>query len=150
MEDIDRIMEVMDDAFEPRWGEAWTRGQVSSLLTLPSTHYRLVDSAGARPVDHAPTAGFTLVRAVPGEEELLLIGVKPQDRASGLGRKLLDFLVRDARSRGAERVFLEMRENNPAVNLYVNAGFRQIGRRSGYYKTTDGVRLDAITFALDF
>ncbi len=148
-EDIDRIMEVMDAAFEPQWGEAWSRGQVSGLLPLPTTHYRLIDSAGAKPVDLAPTAGFTLVRATPGEEELLLIGVKPQNRRSGLGRKLLDFLVRDARSRGAERVFLEMRENNPAVNLYVNAGFRQIGRRPGYYKTTEGLRLDAITFALD-
>lgn len=149
MEDIDRIMEVMEAAFEPQWGEAWTRRQVSGLLLLPTTHYRLVDSTGAAPAELAATAGFTLVRAAPGEEELLLIGVKPLNRASGLGRKLLDLFMEDARSRGAARVFLEMRENNPAVNLYVNAGFRQIGRRPGYYKTTDGIRLDAITFALD-
>lgn len=148
-EDIDRIMEVMDAAFEPRWGEAWTRGQVSGLLALPTTHCRLIDSLGTYPGEFCATAGFTLVRAAPHEEELLLIGVKPQDRARGLGRKLLDLIAADARARGAERIFLEMRENNPAVNLYLNTGFRQIGRRPGYYKTSDGLRLDAITFALD-
>jgi ribosomal-protein-alanine N-acetyltransferase len=149
MDDIDRIMEVMEAAFDPQWGEAWTRVQVSGLLPLPTTHYRLIDSTGAAPAEYAPTAGFTLVRAARDEEELLLIGVKPLNRGSGLGRKLLDQLAEDARLRGAERVFLEMRENNPAINLYINAGYRQIGRRPRYYKTANGARLDAITFSLD-
>ena len=56
-------------------------------------------------------------------------------------------LADDARTRGAERLFLEMRENNPAASLYRAAGYKPVGRRRAYYKLSDGSRLDAITFA---
>jgi ribosomal-protein-alanine N-acetyltransferase len=140
IEDLDRIMSVMEAAFDPVWGEAWTRRQVSDSLAFPHTHYRLVeDEAGA-------AAGFTLVRAAPGEEELLLIAVKPPCRGRGLGRQLLEGVLTDARERGAERVFLEMRYNNPAASLYSAAGFEPIGHRRDYYRLADGRKIDAITY----
>ena len=37
-DDLDRIMAVMDAAFDPAWAEAWTRRQVGDSLALPSTH----------------------------------------------------------------------------------------------------------------
>jgi len=52
-----------------------------------------------------------------------------------------------ARDAGAERIFLEMRANNPAEHLYRECGFEPIGRRPDYYRTLDGTKLDAITFA---
>lgn len=142
-EDLDQIMAVMDAAFEPEWGEAWNRRQVSDSLVFPHTHYRLIAEDGS------PAAGFTLVRAAPGEEELLLIAVVPQSRGRGLGKRLLDQVLADARGRGAERVFLEMRFNNPAIELYQKAGFVPIGRRKDYYRLPDGSRIDAITFACE-
>ena len=141
-EDLDQIMAVMDAAFEPAWGEAWNRRQVSDSLAFPHTHYRLASTDASH-----PAAGFTLVRAAPGEEELLLIAVAPESRGRGLGRQLLEQVLEDARGRGAERVFLEMRFNNPAVELYRKMGFVPIGRRKDYYRLPDGSRIDAITFA---
>ena len=143
-EDLDQIMAVMDAAFEPTWGEAWNRRQVSDSLAFPHTHYRLVSEGASQ-----PAAGFTLVRAAPGEEELLLIAVTPKSRGRGLGRQLLEQVLEDARGRGAERVFLEMRFNNPAVELYQKAGFVPIGRRKDHYRLPDGSRIDAITFACE-
>ena len=87
------------------------------------------------------------LRAAPGEEELLLIAVAPEHRGKGLGTRLLHQVLEDARNRGAERVFLEMRFNNPAIELYQKAGFTPIGRRKHYYNLPDGSRIDAITFA---
>jgi ribosomal-protein-alanine N-acetyltransferase len=139
-EDLDRIMAVMEAAFDPAWGEAWTRRQVSDSLAFPHTHYRLIDG------EAGSVAGFTLVRAAPGEEELLLIAVKPECRGQGLGRRLLETVLTDARSRGAERVFLEMRYNNPAARLYTDAGFEPIGHRRDYYRLPDGRKIDAITY----
>lgn len=139
-EDLDRIMAVMEAAFDPAWGEAWTRRQVSDSLAFPHTHYRLIEDAAGE------TAGFTLVRAAPGEEELLLIAVKPEHRGQGLGRRLIDAVLADARRRGAERVFLEMRCNNPAASLYSAAGFEPIGHRRDYYRLPDGRKIDAITY----
>jgi ribosomal-protein-alanine N-acetyltransferase len=139
---LDQIMAVMEAAFDPAWGEAWNRTQVSDSLVFPHTHYRLIADT-----DSPEAAGFTLVRAAPGEEELLLIAVAPEHRGKGLGRRLLHQVLEDARNRGAERVFLEMRFNNPAIELYQKAGFTPIGRRKHYYNLPDGSRIDAITFA---
>ena len=146
-DDLDRIMAVMDAAFDPAWGEAWNRRQVSDSLAFPHTHYRLLAADGQSPDIGAPAAGFTLVRAAPGEEELLLIGVAPESRNRGIGRLLLEQVLDDARERGAERVFLEMRYNNPAAPLYRSIGFEPIGRRRDYYGLPDGTKIDAITFA---
>lgn len=145
-DDLDPIMAIMDAAFDPAWGEAWTRRQVADSLAFPHTHSSLIDVQGEIPAASA-AAGFTLVRAAPGEEELLLIAVKPQYRGSGLGRRLLERVLADARSRGAERVVLEMRYNNPAATLYSAAGFEPIGRRHDYYRLPSGVKIDAITLA---
>ena len=92
--------------------------------------------------------GFALVRAAPGEEELLLIAVQPEFRGAGLAKRLLEQFTAAARERGAERIFLEMRENNPAEKLYRTFGFETIGRRPKYYSKSDGSRIDAITFGL--
>lgn len=146
MDDLDRIMAVMEAAFDPQWGEAWTRRQVEGSLVLPTTHYRLINADGQPPEEGEDVAGFAMVRAAPGEEELLLIAVKPPLRGRGLGLELLELLAEDARDRGATRLFLEMRENNPAKSLYQRFGFSPIGRRKEYYTLSDGRRMDAITF----
>lgn len=147
MDDLDRIMAVMEAAFEPHWGEAWTRRQVADSLAFPSTHYTLVNAAGAAPAEGEPAAGFALVRAAPGEEELLLIGVVPELRGHGLGAQLLRLVAHRARERGADTLFLEMRQNNPAISLYRAFGFQPIGQRENYYKVSDGSRINAITMA---
>lgn len=146
-DDIDHIMAVMTAAFEPEWGEAWTRRQITDSLILPTTFYRLIGPDGAPPTTEM-AAGFTLTRSITGEEELLLIAVIPAYRGRGLGRKLLEHLETDARSRGAEQLFLEMRSNNPAEKLYRARGFIPIGNRKNYYRIKNGNRLDAITFKL--
>lgn len=146
-DDLDRIMAVMDTAFDPAWGEAWTRRQLADSLAFPNTHYTLVAAHGGAPREGEPAAGFALVRAAPGEEELLLVAVDPAHRRRGLGARLLEDFAAQARARGAERIFLEMRANNPAESLYRALGWKPIGRRRDYYLRPDGSRVDAITFA---
>jgi ribosomal-protein-alanine N-acetyltransferase len=149
-DDLDRIMAVMEAAFDPHWGEAWNRRQVGDAITLPHTHYRLIAPSGATPAEGEPAAGFYLARHLMGEEELLLLAVMPDLRGKGVGRALLDRFKQDAAVRGAGRLFLEMRDNNPAERLYRSAGFAPSGRRPAYYRLNDGTRLDAITFAYEF
>jgi len=143
-------MRVMDTAFEPTYGEAWNRRQISDALVLSSTHALLVDAEGAL-IDglgsnSGSPAGFVLSRHAADEEELLLIAVMPEFRARGLGQVLIDHLFKSAVARGVNRVFLEMRRDNPAIHLYRKVGFEPIGERLNYYKMMDGSRVDAITF----
>lgn len=140
-------MQVMQHAFDPAFGEAWNRRQISDALMLPSTHAQLIDASGEDAMHSGEEpAGFVLSRHAADEEELLLIAVSPMHRGLGLGRALIDRLFEAARSRGVKRIFLEMRRGNPAINLYCKAGFEPIGERSNYYKMSDGARIDAITF----
>ncbi|MCL9998549.1 MAG: GNAT family N-acetyltransferase [Erythrobacter sp.] len=148
---LDRIMAVMEAAFDPAYGEAWNRRQVADALGLPSTHALVVDAAGRlipEGPDPAPApAGFVLTRHVLDEEELLLIAVTPGARRRGVGAALVEHLFAAARTRGTERVFLEMRRGNPAIHLYRKFGFEPIGERRNYYHMANGERIDAITFA---
>jgi [ribosomal protein S18]-alanine N-acetyltransferase len=148
---IDRIMAVMESAFEPTYGEAWNRRQVADALAMPATHALVVDTEGAViPAGAGVTAapcGFVLSRHVLDEEELLLIAVVPGVRRRGIGAALIENLFTAARARGIERIFLEMRRGNPAIHLYRKFGFEPIGERRNYYRMANGERIDAITFA---
>lgn len=146
-DDLDRIMAVMDAAFDPAYGEAWNRRQVDDALLLPNTYYWLAAPHGGSPADDEPTAGFSLSRGAADEEELLLIGVAPAFRRRGIGSALLERFIADASARGATRLFLEMREGNPAESLYRHYGFARVGRRHAYYRRGSWAPLDAITFA---
>lgn len=145
-DDLDRIMSVMECAFAPKYGEAWSRRQVADSLALTSNRYCLITPTGSfHPVDDEATAGFTLSRGLFDEEELLLFAIVPAYRGRGLGRKLLCHCIEQARARGVKRMFLEMRKDNPAGVLYASQGFRVVGVRPQYYRLSGGERLDAIS-----
>lgn len=146
-DDLDRIMAVMASAFDPAFGEAWNRRQVEDALILGNCHYGLIAATGGQPEGAEPAAGFFLSRTGFDEEELLLLAVAPEWRGRGLGRGLLKRFAEGARARGAGRLLLEMRRGNPAEVLYRNFGFVPVGERPNYYRSANGDRIDAITFA---
>jgi [ribosomal protein S18]-alanine N-acetyltransferase len=148
-DDIDRIMAVMDSAFAPVFGEAWSRRQVEDALLIGNCHYGLIAQNGSEPVAGEAAAGFFLSRYGFEEEELLLLAVAPDMRRQGLGAKLLEQFSVTARGRGARRLLLEMRRGNPAEALYLAFGFVPVGERRNYYRAPDGERFDAVTFAWD-
>ncbi|MBW8752893.1 MAG: GNAT family N-acetyltransferase [Sphingomonadales bacterium] len=149
VDDIDRLMAIMGVAFDPAFGEAWTRRQVEDALVIGNCHYRLISLAGGEPEPSVPAAGFFLSRHGFEEEELLLFAIDPAWRRRGLGLALLGEFAKDARGRGARRLLLEMRRGNPAEALYRRFGFTPIGERPNYYRCHDGQKIDAITFAFD-
>lgn len=144
---LEHIMVVMDGAFDPDFGEAWNRKQVADALAMPNTYYLLAGPGGKPHRGEEEVTGFTLSRGAAGEEELLLIAVGPEHRGQGIGGALLERFIEEARSRGANRLFLEMREGNPAARLYRRYGFEQVGRRRAYYHSGRSGPIDALTFA---
>jgi ribosomal protein S18 acetylase RimI-like enzyme len=63
-----------------------------------------------------------------------MLAVHPSARRSGLGRELLDAWEADVRTRGALKVWLDVRPSNEAaLRLYQGAGYRSTGKRSRYY-----------------
>ncbi|MFC4296107.1 GNAT family N-acetyltransferase [Novosphingobium tardum] len=146
---VDQIMDVMARAFDPAFGEAWNRRQVSDALLLGNCRYGIVGFDGAPCAAGTEPAGFFLSRTAFDEEELLLIAVDPRFRRKGLGAALLAQFMEEAAARGSRSLFLEMRSNNPAAALYEAHGFRPVGKRPSYYRLADGGKLDAISYRRD-
>ena len=99
-------------------------------------------------IDEHPV-GFALTRLILDEAELLLLAAHPKQRRAGIGSALLRSVQADITTRGAKRLHLEVRANNPAVAFYTRHGFAKVGERRAYYRGADGVQRDAHTYARD-
>lgn len=139
--DISAIMPIMEDAFDPAFGEAWTSAQCLSALAMPGCRL-LLAKAGEK------NCGFAMTRWVLDTEELLMIGVARSMQRRAVGSMLLNEVVRLANEEGRSQLFLEVRDGNAAYDFYTRLGFQPIGRRKQYYKGSDGDRPDAITMTL--
>jgi ribosomal-protein-alanine N-acetyltransferase len=80
-------------------------------------------------------AGYVIAQDAADEGEILNLAVVPARHRAGIGRALVEHALAALGKRGAERVFLEVRESNAAARaLYRVLGFQEVGRRSRYYR----------------
>lgn len=92
--------------------------------------------------------GYAVMSVSAGEAHLLNLCIRPERQRCGLGRDMLNFMLKRARESAAERIFLEVRESNlAALALYNASGFKAIGLRRNYYRAQEG-REDAIVLSL--
>jgi len=138
--DVADVMRVMDDAFLPAFGEAWTHAQCLGILDLPRV-WLTVARHGEEP------AGFALSRIVIDEAELLLLAVRPAFRRRGVATALVERTLTIAATAGARKLHLEVRDGNEALHLYMRSGFDQDGRRRGYYRGRNGQLFDALSLS---
>lgn len=139
---IAAIMPVMDDAFDPAFGESWTAAQCLSALAMPDCRLLIASADDV-------VIGFSISRWVLDIEELLMIGVAKAWQRQRVGSLLLNAIVNHAKADGREKLFLEVRDGNVAHDFYCVAGFEPLGRRKQYYHGSNGVRPDAITMAMN-
>jgi ribosomal-protein-alanine N-acetyltransferase len=140
--DLPQVASIMQDAFDSRFGEAWTSAQCMGMLSLPGV-WLVIASLGDE------DNGFALARSAAGEAELLLLATRPSARRRGIGGALLRAVIAEARARHAERIHLEVRSGNDAVELYRREGFAKVGERHNYYRGKANQLFDAHTYARD-
>lgn len=119
----------------------WSRQMLSDSLSASYICKKLVNGKDI--------IGFFIL--LDGEDfgEILNIVIAPTYQGKGLGRELISILIREAVSRGFERVFLEVRTSNKiARKLYHSVGFEQVGVRKNYYRTCNG-KEDGLVMELD-
>ena len=141
-QDLDAVMEIMSAAFDPKYGEAWTRSQCGGILPMAGVRLTLAQDENSQP------CGFSLYRTIAGDSELLLLAVSPHAQKQGIGHILLTQFIDDSKKNGADRIHLEVRDGNSAIELYRSVGFVPVGRRRKYYRGRDGETRDALTFVL--
>lgn len=133
------MMEVVAAAFDARFGEGWNAGQITSALAAS-------DRVGEVAIEDTRIIGFSLARYAAKEAELLLVAVLPECRRRGVAAMLISRAISEVGRRGADAIFLEVRDANHAASaLYRAQGFAPVGRRRAYYAGKDQRRYDAIT-----
>ncbi|WP_267387797.1 GNAT family N-acetyltransferase [Sphingomonas sp. GC_Shp_3] len=137
--DLGTVDAVMQAAFDPRFGEAWTRSQCLGILAMPGVWLTIASVDGE-------AAGFAIARIVADEVELLLLATAPTMRRRGVGSAILRSVMADSLMRGAISLHLEVRDGNGAIALYSQSGFNKVGERKRYYRGADGQAFDAFTF----
>jgi len=134
-DDVPVVLELESSAYSHPWSEGILRD------CLRVGYGCWVCECGDRIVGHV------VMSVAVGEAHLLNICVAPSWQGRGLGRRLLRRMLRIARERGTDTMFLEVRASNQgARGLYESEGFSEIGRRRDYYPARRGSE-DAIVYA---
>ncbi len=119
----------------------WTEPEFERLLSDQSVIAHVARTDAGR----GTIVGFLMSRLVADETEILTVAVAPKQRRQGLAEQLLQRHLGRLAALGITKVFLEVGEDNrPALRLYEKAGFRQVGRREGYYPRAKGA-ISALT-----
>jgi [ribosomal protein S18]-alanine N-acetyltransferase len=112
--------------------QAWSDGEFDRLLRAPNVvAHRLALGRDC--------IGFILSRMAADEAEILSVAVARSHRGEGMGRSLVEVNLRRLAGFGVQQVFLEVAANNlSARRMYQRTGFREVGRRKGYYAGNNG------------
>lgn len=124
------------------FSDPWTVDSFASAMSLAHVHFLVAEEGRdlpgrptARRAGVLPVLGYVVALLAADEGEIADIAVDVAARRRGIGRALLDRVMADAARGGVRALYLEVRESNSAaLALYHGAGFRQMGRRPGYYR----------------
>lgn len=123
--------------------DSWSEASVRTLLEHPASTSLIAVSGSPKTIK-----GFVIAQLTADEAEILSIGVAPDWQRAGLGTMLIEGLVRASKRGEAKKIFLEVAEDNIAATaLYAKFGFKEFGRRKGYYQRSAGMA-DALQLLL--
>ena len=121
-------------------GEPWSARAWAEVLAMPGS-FALLSVRDEEPI------GFLAAQVLFEDCEVFSLGVLPACRRAGCGRLLLNRGLGEAERRGAQRIQLEVAENNRRGRaFYETFGFTVVGRRAGYYRRPGGAAIDALIF----
>ena len=122
-EHLEQIAELEKQCFS----DPWSLNSITSEL-----HNSL--SLWVVAVENGIVAGYVGSQSVLGEADMMNLAVAPPFRRQGVGRKLVQELIRRLKELSVHVLVLEVRASNePAISLYKELGFEQVGRRPNYY-----------------
>lgn len=136
------------DAFERELSLPFSRLIVALQSFTPTT--RAATKTGARTAvsvagDETGLIGFLCRWLVADECHILNVAVHPEIRQQGIGKRLMQHVLVEARAKNAHIITLEVRRSNLAArSLYRKLGFQERRLRRNYY----GQGEDAIVMEL--
>ncbi len=106
----------------------WSRQSFLDSLKLSHTIYIVAERDGR-------IAGYCGCYQLLEEAEIVNVAVDKLFRRQGIGRAMLEELMRIGEKQGAFAYTLEVRASNrPAISLYESLGFENFGIRKNFYE----------------
>lgn len=128
------FIEVFNDA---PWNDQWTWEKANKYV---SDFYQTPGFLGILAIDNKEMIGCILgIKRVWWEEDEYFINemfVKQNHQNRGVGKKLLDYLIKELRNRNIYNMTLLTDRGIPAEKFYKNNGFEEIERLIFLYKST--------------
>ena len=113
----------------------WAPELYAAMLTPPSANVRTLLVAELDGVVVGFAAGALAGTGAGRWGEIESVAVEPGCRRAGVGRALCKRLMAWASANGAQHMELEVRHGSAGAQaLYRQCGFREDGRRRGYYR----------------
>lgn len=110
------------------FADPWSENSVASELNNPLSLWLVA-------LDGENVVGYIGSQTVMGETDMMNLAVHPEHRRRGIARALIEALVVALRERESRCLTLEVRASNePAIALYSDLGFGEVGRRRNYYR----------------
>jgi len=135
-DDVDGVMEIENVVCE----FPWTASIFSDCIKVGYGCWVLSENN--------QVVGYGLLSISDGEGHILNLCIKPSHQRLGLGRRMMEHLIKQGKFLGADSIFLEVRVSNQgAFDLYRKLGFVHVGERKDYYPAKDG-REDALVLSL--
>jgi ribosomal-protein-alanine N-acetyltransferase len=120
------VLEIEREAYL----EPWTEGMFRQEVNNPLSQFYVVLFEGT-------LIGYAGFWEAADEAHITSVTVGREHRGRGFGREELRYILELAAQHGLREATLEVRPSNVrAQNLYKSLGFREIGRRKGYYAAT--------------
>lgn len=124
--ELGEIVELERASFSDPWSEA----SFAAVLNEPAAFFAAAHDSTSHRV-----AGYVVAWFVADEGEIANLAVREPTRRRGLGAALLDAALDEGRRRGAQAIYLEVRDSNVAARgLYASRDFAEVGRRRDYYR----------------
>lgn len=121
--DIEHVLEIERKSF----GQPYSWEIFIQELKIKVAHVWVVNY-------HRKILGYIDFWLVLKEMELVSIAVHPDYRSQGVGRVMIEGMLRFARQHKVRLVFLDVRESNIAAQkFYSKFGFKKMGVRRRYY-----------------
>lgn len=125
IDDLEQVMDIENESFST----PWTESGFFSFLIREDTVFLVAEEEGR-------IIGYCGAVKVLDEGDITNVAVMKNRRNQGIGRMLVDALIRETEKAGVSRLFLEVRvSNESAAHLYRKLGFETSGLRKNYYES---------------
>ncbi len=126
--DIEKIMDIENECFF----HPWKKEEFVFEMSDPTCFFYVVEEDDI--------VGYIDYHLIGDFVELFNIAVTKEKQGKGYGQMMLDYMFENCKGK-ADKIFLEVRINNPAKNLYMKNGFVENRIRKNYYPDGDAIEM---------